>query len=397
MRRFVTHAFRLAATGAVLQGAACDRARLTDFRLARVDTLPGGVVVVSNPAKGLWASTTAWRLEEDLRLGAAEGDPMETFGRVTGLQLDPAGRIYVLDGVSQEIRVFDREGRFERLIGRKGSGPGEFKEGIGMSWDPRGNLWVADQGNARFTVFDAETGAARTKPRPMNTFTFAWRGGITEGGAIYDFALIRRGTAYREAVMRYDTSGSFSDTLLLPEFTESTFDIRAEKMQAVVAVPYAPRRVWQLDPRGYVWIGVANRYEIVQQTLAGDTARIVKRAWDPIPVEDAERDSAIAALERSFSGYRADASRVPRSKPAFERFDLDDHAYLWVATPRQRGVPGTAFDVFDPDGLFLGTVAVPTAISWYAPLVIRGGSLLTVTTDEAGVEYVVRVRIGGRR
>ncbi|MEX0690926.1 MAG: hypothetical protein WD043_03695, partial [Gemmatimonadales bacterium] len=38
-----------------------------------VDTLPSGMVVVTNPAEGVWDETTAWRVTPVVRIGVLEG------------------------------------------------------------------------------------------------------------------------------------------------------------------------------------------------------------------------------------------------------------------------------------------------------------------------------------
>ena len=63
-----------------------------------------GVTVVANPVAGLWTESTAWRLEEELRIGVVDGDPMRQFGSIAGLAVDDSGRIYVLDALAHEIR-----------------------------------------------------------------------------------------------------------------------------------------------------------------------------------------------------------------------------------------------------------------------------------------------------
>lgn len=54
-----------------------------------------GVLVIDNPESGLWTSGTAWRLEEELRIGVPDGDPVREFGRVSDIGIDESGRIYV--------------------------------------------------------------------------------------------------------------------------------------------------------------------------------------------------------------------------------------------------------------------------------------------------------------
>ena len=54
------------------------------------------------------------------------------------------------------IVKFDKEGKFIKAWGKKGSGPGEFDTPHGLVLDPQGRLLVADRGNSRIQVFDQE-------------------------------------------------------------------------------------------------------------------------------------------------------------------------------------------------------------------------------------------------
>ena len=59
----------------------------------RVDTLPSGTILVTNPATGIWDSASAWQVVEELRIGTAEGSGPDLFGQVAGLEVDALGRI----------------------------------------------------------------------------------------------------------------------------------------------------------------------------------------------------------------------------------------------------------------------------------------------------------------
>src|SRR5687767_3745851 len=69
-----------------------------------IDTLPNGRRIVSNTAP-TWSAPTAWRLEEDLRIGPASDGPA-SFNQIQRLLVDSAGRIYMYDEKAIEIRVF---------------------------------------------------------------------------------------------------------------------------------------------------------------------------------------------------------------------------------------------------------------------------------------------------
>src|SRR5512134_3205390 len=89
---------------------ACSESRGAATWSGSIDTLPSGTVVVTNPANGLWDSSTAWRVVEELRIGALEGEGPDLFGEVSALEADAEGRIYVLESQALELRVFDRAG-----------------------------------------------------------------------------------------------------------------------------------------------------------------------------------------------------------------------------------------------------------------------------------------------
>lgn len=83
-----------------------------------------GISVVENPSDGVWTPQTAWRLEEDLRIGAVDGDSLRQFGSISGIAVDTSGAIYVLDRGAGEVRIFDAAGavRSEHRPAWRGAG-----------------------------------------------------------------------------------------------------------------------------------------------------------------------------------------------------------------------------------------------------------------------------------
>ena len=59
--------------------------------------------------------------------------------------------LYVLDIGRSAVEAFDRDGRLLWLVGRRGSGPGEFRNVSSMEVGPEGTLWLLDRANARLT------------------------------------------------------------------------------------------------------------------------------------------------------------------------------------------------------------------------------------------------------
>lgn len=93
------------------------------------------------------------------------GNPPEAVTEPTDVLTDPAnGDVYVAESHSNvagpnlvgRISVFDRNGKFLRMIGRTGTGPGEFRTPHALEFDSQGRLIVADRHNHRVQILTKE-------------------------------------------------------------------------------------------------------------------------------------------------------------------------------------------------------------------------------------------------
>jgi len=89
------------------------------------------------------------------------GNPPEALTEPTDVVTDPDnGDIYVAESHTNvedpnlvaRISVFDRTGKFLRVIGKAGTGPGEFRTPHAMEFDSQGRLIVADRHNHRIQI-----------------------------------------------------------------------------------------------------------------------------------------------------------------------------------------------------------------------------------------------------
>jgi hypothetical protein len=106
-------------------------------------------------------SMSLGRKEESVRVparppqGTGAGQPTDLFDRPTDVAWDAAGNVFVADGLGNaRIAKFDKDGKFVKSWGKRGSGPGEFANVRSIAVDAQGNVYAADGGNRRIQVFD---------------------------------------------------------------------------------------------------------------------------------------------------------------------------------------------------------------------------------------------------
>jgi len=86
------------------------------------------------------------------------GAPQDVFQRPSDVAWDAAGNIYVVDGLGNNARVakFDKNGKFVKSWGSRGTATGQFNMPHGIVVDAQSNVYVADSGNKRIQVFDGD-------------------------------------------------------------------------------------------------------------------------------------------------------------------------------------------------------------------------------------------------
>jgi hypothetical protein len=84
-----------------------------------------------------------------------QGVAGDNFNRPTDIAWDAAGNIFVSDAYTNaRVVKLDKNGKFVKTWGSKGSEPGQFDMPNSIAVDAQGNVYVADLGNKRIQVFD---------------------------------------------------------------------------------------------------------------------------------------------------------------------------------------------------------------------------------------------------
>lgn len=370
-----------------------------------------GVVIVRNPAEGVWQPGQEWGLEEEVRIGTVAGAMEHQFTAILrgGVAVDSQGRIFVLDVAVQEIRLFSPEGRFLRTLATRGNGPGELESARDILMGPGDTLLVPDWGNQRMNRFAPDgsfAGDARFWPRREGlsiTFRANSAGLIVEQVSSFVYGAPDLENP-RYFLVRWAAGRSRSDTLL----------VLPAEVQVNDEPWYAPKPCWDVTDGGGALFGVNDQYQFKLISSDGVLDRIVTRAYEPQPVSQEDIERAISHLEarwRRMGATPANLAQLIQQQhfseffPAFRALSEGPSGTTWVQKPKPPSemVEGEApthtwpsdwadedWDVFDSDGRFLGVVTMPPR---FTPSVFRGDRIYGVSIDELGIPWVVQLRV----
>lgn len=376
-----------------------------------------GVTIVSNPSQGLWSASNTWTFEEEMRIGANEGDPNYQFGQIGSIATDSKGRLLVLDTQSRIVRVFTSDGRYEQTFGGPGSGPGELGAGVIFVLLAAGDtVLVPGLANRRMNRYAPDGSSIGSYPLEIEKglpmlFRNTASGIVAQ--QIRPFGLPNRpATDSMDVIVVIRPDGSVADTLM--RFASGrTFDLASDAPEINL---YSPEPVWDLTDDKQLLFAINDDYRIALYGNDGDLERIISKPFEKRSVGEKDRKAVMGFMEKAWMDAGVPPQVLPRLRdmvhfadffPAFAAIvagpnhttwvqhiqaasDLSDEELESYNLLEQSG--SGEWDVFDSAGRLLGTVSMPPR---FAPRLFRGNKIYGVWRDELDVQYVMRLRILG--
>src|SRR4030042_63699 len=256
--------------------------------------MAGGVTVVSNGKKPVAVNGQPLRIKltEELSCGGSS-NPDESLSQVSMFVVDGEGGVFALDFKEQKIKVYDKTGKFLRLIGKPGQGPGELGMASGIQLMADGTL-----------VFEVKKFDSNLKP------------------------------------------------LFTLDKTEFTVPIPGSgaKMNILDMISG-----YQIDPAGNIYYGRNVDYEIKVYSPEGKHFRTIQKEYDRVKVTQADIDEMLERMPSTVPGANIkDMISFPEYFPPYQSFLLDDRGRLYVRTfTKGKAKREYEIDVFDPEGRFI--------------------------------------------
>ena len=359
-------------------------------------------------------------LVEELRIAPASQDT-SLFAEVGDFEVDRAGGLWVYDRTANLIFRFDSEGRLVQRIGREGAGPGELRSATGMVALPDSGVAIWDSRNARITRFDFAGNLRASITIPAG---FASSDGLMTDrtGRLYvryPVAAPRDGDFIGlVGLVGVRPEGGFRDSLLPPRSEVPTIEYRAERSSgggrsvSSTGPEFGARSLWRFHPDGFFVVAHGGDYQIL--LARSPQPLIIERTLVPVPTSEAERanerDRIIWSMRQTDPAWSWKGAALPEAKAPLMDLSVTRDGRLWARiavpsepvpeaerdVPRNRDQPvrrfrtPVAYEVFSPDGEFLGRIELPARTR----LVEADGNLLwALARDPDGLPAVVRFRI----
>jgi hypothetical protein len=336
--------------------------------------IENGVTVVYNPKKPvpLPGVLTELFIKEDLSLGqrGASEDSMLLDPR--DVDLDETGNIYILDRKAVHIKVFDRQGNFVRVIGKKGQGPGEFQNLSAFQVTPQQQIIVCDTRSRRVLLFKLD-GQFLRELSAGKMWMFNQAKADSKGNIVGSHTVMDREP--KTELVRFNAN-------LEPIFTIASVPIA----RYPVFNPYFPLLYFEVTAEGNVLWGITTEYEFRIVDPDGKIIKKILKDYDPEKLTQEDRDKRAKEIwgdQGSPSDVRAE---WPANFPAFQDFIMDDRGWLFVRPySKTKEEKGAFYDIFDTEGRYIARVLLPARIR-----LIKDGKVYTIEEDLDGLPSVKR-------
>ena len=296
------------------------------------------------------------------------------------------GSIAMADWDGQRILVFDSAGALTRVIGRAGSGPGEFRAPVLTSGLAGDSLLVWDPYLRRISRLSATTGSGRES----NLSAEAASGSAPLVGELADGPLVLRHE-------RFDADPRTGGTRVTTEIR--LLDPRGGKTMTIMTIEAVPHgdaqgfrffspRIQVAVAEDRILVGYPDRWEIDLIDAAGSRVGTLIRPWTARRVTEADRARVRDAMTRpDLAPGFLDDDRFDLTWPAFGTILRGPCGTIWVLEYAAPYISPDSASIFDRDGTLVGVLGLPAD---FKPTAVTEKALIGTAWNDLGVIEIRR-------
>ena len=333
----------------------------------------------------------------DLEVGEVEGEDPYLFTTIGSVVEDDRGRMIVADYQTQEVRVFEPDGRFAFRFGGQGEGPGELTNPCCMTFGPEGLLWVRE--SVRYSAFRLDDdGAEYVRGLRSVNASFNLIAPVTfdAEGRLVDLGLAAGDTRFTRFHLG---PGTAVDTVPMATAEEqatgfSPVDIRVgdQAVAFFLYQPFGPLWIHGHGPGGWWATAVSSAYAVMLHHPDGSTSSIGAPLQGP-ELSPEERSGAQARIDQEKERFdlRDHPFGIPDRKPVLAELFFDRGGRLWVEKTGVDGQEMREADVYR-EGTLVARYRWPRRVSHLGSPWVTESTLYGTTRDSLDVWRAARVR-----
>ena len=330
------------------------------------------VKVLTNPEYPRDEQVT-YQLEEELSIGEEEVDENYMFNQPQSVKASEDGSIYVLDGRDICIKVYDREGKYKRTVGRQGQGPGEFSSGfLYFDISSDGKIYIMDCRNSCVIIMDKDGDFIHSFRLPGRLFMEMK---TDKNNYIY----FERGFTDEEmrkmSIHRYNSNGDEILNYGIFKTVQPVIIKQTKTLTSARSSRIAATTVWTVDQEGKLYAGYGNKYQISVYNPNGSLSFKFGRDYPPI-------------TNKKYDGTPLHPKYVGVFNVITKHWFFDENGNLWIETPSKEDIEEIVYDIFSPEGIYLKRTYLK-----YRILHFKNGKAYSIVTTDEGFKVVKRFRM----
>jgi len=291
------------------------------------------------------------------------------FVGLASISFDTLGNLYFLDFRDNNIKKFDSAGKFLKIIGQKGQGPGDFSSPVSIDV-VRERIFVWDMGNRRICSLTLEGEAVTSRdisglsgrPRKLRA--------LPDGDLVVETEKIY-----------FDDPKKPQDIfleLLSPDlqikgiiYSQPVWrdkHIRTEQFGLInIPQPFSPDIHWDIFPDGRIIIGFAANYEFGIYNSQGNLLLSVNHPFKPVRITEKDKKNHFEtitffdgkSIKRGAPDFIVKHTEFPKYKPAYSSLLIDGEGNILVHPfMEEQAKKAFIFEAFSPEGKFISRVEI---------------------------------------
>ena len=338
-------------------------------------------------------------LTESLRLGDESAGDTILFASINHLAVNSRGNFFVTETRPPAVSAFGPDGAYLASVGAEGQGPGEYRYISNAIVGPADSVYVFDFSLNNVMIYDpqdfmfvrhvhVEDEGEKQVRGLIGVLTESWL--MTMG--LPSFLEAADGSMYvnennHDEVRQVNLDGSYGpDVVTVLKLLEMIFNVEEEFGGLnFVNVPFARHTSRVLGPNGLLYHGWSDSIRIELTSSDGSLRGTVSYDHEPVPISAQEMEEASYREDELFQKL-VDAREPHKTKPAFQRFVVDDAGRVWVKLSYAEGALDATWVVMNTQSEVVGSASLPVAVNLW---VVRGGRAYAVEHEEGGAPLVV--------